>query len=196
MNEEVMVVETAQLSPLFRGRAFDLIRDDASAILETIKTRHFFVARADAEVEPKWRQIIPYVVVTHGDDVFTLRRLRKQTEARLHDKVSIGIGGHINPGHDVLAGLQKELDEEIAINDPYELEFAGILNDESTEVSRVHLGAVYVLRASSANVSVRETEKMTGSFVTRRELASMRDAMETWSQVVYDSLLRDALLKE
>ncbi|HEY2094190.1 MAG TPA: NUDIX domain-containing protein [Thermoanaerobaculia bacterium] len=191
MNEEVMVVETAQLVPLFRGRAFDLIRDDAPAILELIKGRHFFVARADAEVEPKWRQIIPYVVVMHGNDVFTLRRLRKQTEVRLHDKVSIGIGGHINPGHDVLAGLQKELDEEIAIDDLYELEFAGILNDESTEVSRVHLGAVYVLRASSANVRVRETEKMTGSFVARRELASMRDAMETWSQVVYDSLLKE-----
>jgi predicted NUDIX family phosphoesterase len=191
MNEEVMVVETSQLVPLFRGRAFNLIRDDADAILEVIKAQRFFVARADAEVEPKWRQIIPYVVVMHGDDVFTLRRLRKQTEARLHDKVSIGIGGHINPGHDLLAGLQKELDEEVAVEDPYELDFAGILNDESTEVSRVHLGAVYVLRASGANVHVRETEKMTGSFVPRRELAAMRDAMETWSQVVYDALLKE-----
>ncbi|HEV8433529.1 MAG TPA: NUDIX domain-containing protein [Thermoanaerobaculia bacterium] len=191
MNEEVMVVETAQLVPLFRGRAFDLIRDDAGAILDVIKAQHFFVPRPDAEVEPKWRQVIPYVVVVHGDDVFTLRRLRKQTEARLHDKVSIGIGGHINPGHDVLAGLQKELDEEVAVGDAYELEFAGILNDESTEVSRVHLGAVYLLRASSANVHVRETEKMTGSFVARRELAAMRDAMETWSQVVYDALLKE-----
>ncbi|HEX3583616.1 MAG TPA: NUDIX domain-containing protein [Thermoanaerobaculia bacterium] len=191
MNEEVMVVETAKLAPLCRGRAFDLIRDDADAILEVIQSQHFFVARPDAEVEPKWRQIIPYVVVMHGDDVFTLRRLRKQTEARLHDKVSIGIGGHINPGHDVLAGLQKELDEEVAVEGSYALEFAGILNDESTEVSRVHLGAVYVLRASSANVHVRETEKMTGSFVPRRELATLRDAMETWSQVVYDALLKE-----
>jgi len=191
MNEEVMVVETSRLVPLFRGRGLDLIRDDADAILDVIKGHHFFVARADAEAEPKWRQIIPYVVVMHADDVFTLRRLRKQTEARLHDKVSIGIGGHINPGHDLLAGLQKELDEEVAVEDPYELEFAGMLNDESTEVSRVHLGAVYVLRASSASVHVRETEKMTGSFVSRRELAAMRAAMETWSQVVYDVLLKE-----
>jgi predicted NUDIX family phosphoesterase len=190
MTEEVMVVETAALTPLFRSRTLDLIRDDAAAMLDLIAARHFFVPRPDAEVEPKWRQVIPYVVVMHGDDVFTLRRLRKQTEARLHDKVSIGIGGHINPGHDLLAGLQKELDEEVAIDDPYALEFAGILNDESTEVSRVHLGAVYILRASSANVRVRETEKMTGSFVARRELAAMRDAMETWSQVVFDALLK------
>ena len=186
-----MVVETALLAPLLLGRSFDLIRDDATAILHVINARHFFVVRGDAEVEPKWRQIIPYVVVMHGDDVFTLRRLRKQTETRLHDKISIGMGGHINPGHDVLAGLQKELDEEVTIDGAYELEFAGILNDESTEVSRVHLGAVYVLRASTANVRVRETEKMTGSFVARRALASMRDAMETWSQVVYDALLKE-----
>jgi predicted NUDIX family phosphoesterase len=191
MNEDVMVVETARLAPFFRERTFDLIRDDAAAMLELIAAQHFFVARAEAEVQPKWRQIIPYVVVMHGDDVFTLRRLRKQTEARLHNKVSIGIGGHINPGRDVLAGLHQELDEEIAIDDPYTLEFAGILNDESTEVSRVHLGAVYVLRASSANVRVLETEKMTGSFVARGELASMRDAMETWSQVVFDALLKE-----
>jgi len=189
--EDVMVVETAALAPFFKGRAFDLIRDDAAAMLDLIAAKHFFVAREDAEVQPKWRQIIPYVVVMHGDDVFTLRRLRKQTETRLHDKVSIGIGGHINPGHDVLAGLHKELEEEIAVNDPFALEFAGILNDESTEVSRVHLGAVYVLGASSANVSVRETEKMSGSFIARHDLGAMRDAMETWSQVVFDALLKE-----
>jgi predicted NUDIX family phosphoesterase len=183
-----MVVETSALAPHFRGRAFDLIRDDAAAILDVIASQHFFVPRAEAEVQPKWRQIIPYVVITHRDDIFTLRRLRKQTEARLHDKVSIGIGGHINPRHDVLAGLRKELDEEVTIDDAYDLEFAGILNDESTEVSRVHLGAVYVLRASSANVRVRETEKMTGSFVSRSELAAMREAMETWSQIVFAAL--------
>src|SRR5206468_2507086 len=85
MNEDVMVVETAALEPHFRGRAFDVIRDDAPAIMALIASQHFFVPRAEAEVQPKWRQIIPYVVITHGDDVFTLRRLRKQTEARLHD---------------------------------------------------------------------------------------------------------------
>src|SRR5437762_13268160 len=103
MNEDVMVVDTAQLAPFFKGRAFDLIREDAAAMVDLIAARHFFVARADAEVSPQWRQIIPYVIVMHGDEVFTLRRLRKQTEARLHDKVSIGVGGHINPGHDLLA---------------------------------------------------------------------------------------------
>lgn len=189
MNEDVMVVNTSDLQPFIRGRAFDVIRENTDAIFELIASKHFFIARADAEVSPQYRQIIPYVVVTHGENVFTLRRTKKQNEARLHDKISIGIGGHINPGHDVLAGLRKELDEEVAVEEPYTLEFAGILNDESTEVSRVHLGAVYVLAAPNANVHVRETEKMIGSWTSRRDLAAMREAMESWSQIVFDQVL-------
>lgn len=189
MNEDVMVVKTSDLAPHISGRGFNVIRDDTDAILQLIRAKHFFIPRVEAEVSPQFRQIIPYVVVMHGGDVFTLRRTKKQNEARLHDKISIGIGGHINPGHDVMAGLRKELDEEIAVEEPFDLQFAGILNDESTEVSRVHLGAVYVLRAPSANVSVRETEKMIGSWVSRRNLASMRDAMESWSQIVYDQVV-------
>src|SRR5436190_18974290 len=109
MSEEVMVVETALLEPHFRGRRFDLILDDAPAMLELIASKHFFVPRPEAEVEPRWRQIIPYVAIVHDGSVFTLQRTAKQTEARLHHKYSIGIGGHINPGHDLSAGLKKEL---------------------------------------------------------------------------------------
>src|ERR1051325_7734179 len=82
-----------------------------------------------------WRQIIPYVVIRHGDETFALTRTTKQTEAQLHHKVSLGIGGHINPGHDLVDGLQKELDEEVRIDGDYELQFVAVLNDESTEVS-------------------------------------------------------------
>ncbi len=189
MNEDVMVVNTSDLAPYIRGRAFDVIRENSGAILALIAAKHTFIARATAEVSPQYRQIIPYVVVTHAGNVFTLRRTKKQNEARLHDKISIGIGGHINPGYDVMAGLRKELEEEVAVEEPFALDFAGILNDESTEVSRVHLGAVYLLRAPNANVHVRETEKMTGSWTSRRDLAAIREAMESWSQIVFDQLL-------
>lgn len=189
MSEAVMVVPTSELTPFFRGRTFDLIRDETDAMLALVAARHTFVPRDEAEVSPQYRQIIPYVLITHGDDWFVLRRTTKQTEVRLHHKVSLGIGGHINPGHDLRAGLQKELDEEVQIDDPYELEFVGILNDETTEVGRVHLGAVYVLRASSARVRVLETEKMIGEWTARVALAGLRDSMETWSQVVCDTVI-------
>lgn len=185
MPEQVMVVPTDELTPLLEGA----ITRDADALLDLIEERHTFIDRDLAERSPEWRQIIPYVVIRHDDDVFTLRRTSKQTESRLHHKVSIGIGGHINPGHDLVDGLQKELDEEVRIGGDYDLHFAGILNDESTEVSRVHLGAVFLLDSATADVVVLETEKMTGGWMSRRELAAARDAMETWSQIVYDEFL-------
>jgi predicted NUDIX family phosphoesterase len=189
MNEEVMVVEAADLQPFLAGRPTAIIREGSDGILRLIGSEHFFVDRATAEVSPRWRQIIPYVVVRHEDSCFLLRRTRKQNEARLHDKLSLGIGGHINPGHDLLSGLRKELEEEVRIDDAYELAFAGILNDEATEVGRVHLGVVYVLRASSARVRVLETEKMKGEWVPLAGLGAQRAAMESWSQIVYDQLL-------
>ncbi len=188
-HEDVMVVNTSALVPLFGGRGANLIRDTAPQIIDVIEKTHFFILRADAEVSPQFRQIIPYVVVTHGDDVFTLRRTPKQSEARLHHKVSIGVGGHINPGHGIVEGMQKELDEEIEVAGDYDLDFAGILNDDSTDVGRVHLGVVYVLRSAGTNVRVRETEKMTGQWLHKRELAPLREDMETWSQIVYDAIL-------
>lgn len=190
MNEEVMVVRTEDLRPFLDGRPFDLIREETAAILQLIERAHFFIARAEAEVSPQYRQIIPYVVARHAGDVFVLTRTAKQNEARLHHKISIGIGGHINPGHDLPGGLRKELEEEVFVDTPYELRFAGIINDESTDVGRVHLGAVYELFASTPAVRVRETEKMTGEWRPRAALGALRDAMETWSQIAYDALLR------
>lgn len=184
--EQVMVVATEKLRPYFTTT---LIRHDTKAILDLIEQEHTFLDRPVAEVSEEWRQIIPYVVIRHGDDVFVLERTSKQTEARLHHKLSLGIGGHINPGHDLMAGLRKELEEEVHVGSEYALTFAGILNDESTDVGRVHLGAVFLLEASSPAVTVLETEKMRGSWRPCAGLAAAREAMESWSQVVYDELL-------
>jgi predicted NUDIX family phosphoesterase len=119
-----------------------------------------------------------------------LQRTPKQTEARLHHKLSLGIGGHINPDTpDLFDGLQKELEEEVDVAGDYDLTFVGILNDDTTDVGRVHLGAVYVLDAHDGNVTVRETEKMSGRWVERGDLAEHRQAMETWSQIVYDAFV-------
>lgn len=186
MDENVMVVATNLLQPFFTAA---LVRAHSNAILDSIAANHIFIPRAKAEVSPEWKQIIPYVLIRHRDDYFVLQRTAQQTEARLHHKVSLGIGGHINPGHDLLQGLHKELDEEVDVRGTYDLEFAGILNDDSTDVGRVHLGAVFLLDTQEARVTVKETEKMTGRWMPRSELASVREAMESWSQIVYDELI-------
>lgn len=191
MSEEVMVVRRADLEPHIGGRKYDLIREDTATILKLIETQHFFINRPIAEISPEFKQIIPYVAIRNGDDYFLLKRTTRQTESRLHHKLSLGIGGHINPDTPtVLGGLRKELDEEVAIEEPYQLRFVGILNDDTTDVGRVHLGAVFILDSPTRHVSVRETEKMSGSWVARAELGPLHEAMESWSQLVYDALIR------
>ena len=189
MSEQVMVVEREALEPFFVAQG--LVQDGTDPVFDIIVERHFFIDRPTAEVSPQYKQIIPYVVIRHDGSYFMLKRTQKQTESRLHHKLSLGIGGHINPDTpDLLGGLQKELDEEVAIAGDYDLTFVGILNDDSTDVGRVHLGAVYVLDAHDDRVTVLETEKMTGSWVRKEDLAQHRDAMETWSQIVYDAYIR------
>jgi predicted NUDIX family phosphoesterase len=181
-----MVVRTVDLQPFFAGR---LIRDGARQILDIIASKHFFIDRPIAEVSPEYRQIIPYVVVRNEDDYFVLVRTTKQTESRLHHKLSLGIGGHINPGHSLLEGLQKELDEEVSIGTTYDMEFVGIVNDDSTDVGRVHLGAAYLLEAAGKEVIVKETEKMSSRWMPRAALREARTAMESWSQIIYDQFI-------
>lgn len=188
MTEQVMVVAREDIAAHLVE--YGLVTDHCDALFETIVDRHFFIDRPTAEQSPQYKQIIPYVVIRHDDAYFLLQRTPKQTEARLHHKLSLGIGGHVNPDTpDLLDGLQKELEEEVEVVGDYDLTFVGILNDDLTEVGKVHLGAVYVLEASSGDVRVRETEKMSGRWVPRAELAASREAMETWSQIVYDEFI-------
>jgi predicted NUDIX family phosphoesterase len=188
MTEQVMVVEREALASFLVERG--LVQEETDQVLDIIVERHFFLDRPTAEISPQYKQIIPYVLIRHEQSYFLLQRTQKQTEARLHHKLSLGIGGHINPDTpDLLDGLRKELEEEVNVEGDYDLSFAGILNDDTTDVGRVHLGAVYILDTFDANVTVRETEKMTGRWVPRGELAQHREAMETWSQIVYDAVI-------
>ena len=190
--EQVMVVERERLAPYLVERG--LVREQLDEILDAITGAYFFLDRPTAEVSPRYKQIIPYVVIRHEERYFLLQRTQKQTEARLHLKLSIGVGGHINPDTpDLLDGLHKELEEEVHVAGDYDLTFAGILNDDTTEVGSVHLGAVFLLDAHDPDVTVRETEKMAGRWADVTELASVREQMETWSQIVYDALIAPPL---
>lgn len=188
--EQVMVVERESLAPYLIERG--IVQEGNDDVFDRIVDLHFFLDRPTAEVSPQYKQIIPYVVIRHGESYFLLQRTPKQTEARLHHKLSLGIGGHINPDTpDLLDGLQKELDEEISIAGDYDLTFIGILNDDTTDVGKVHLGAVYLLDTHDSRVTVRETEKMTGRWVGRAELATLHADLESWSQIVFDAVIKN-----
>ena len=208
--EFVYVVERSRLFDLSFPHGFVAAagpggdRKAAADRIARIRTHGFFVERRAAEQNSAWKQVIPYVVVRRGDAILLLERKKKQGEARLHGKLSIGVGGHINPidldsgaARDVLLeGLRRELDEELSVKGTLDVRIAGFLNDDSTDVGAVHYGLVAVADARQAEVAIRETEMMDGRFIPRGELQELartqRERFESWSSLLLDQL--DAVL--
>jgi predicted NUDIX family phosphoesterase len=147
-------------------------------------------------------------MVMHGDEILLLRRLAQGGESRLHGKLSIGVGGHINPvddggaaggpaargaGADLLdAGCRRELEEEIDLRCPYTLSAVGVINDDASDVGSVHFGLVNVARCETPDVAIRETEVLEGSFVTLGALRELHRTepgrFETWSALIIERL--------
>jgi predicted NUDIX family phosphoesterase len=124
-------------------------------------------------------------------------RGKKAGEQRLVAKGSIGIGGHMNDTDESLfawdeaayrAGVEREVNEEITIGSSFEDRIVALLNDDTTEVGRVHLGIVHVFRLAEPKVEKREAMITNLAFLTRDELMARRDTLETWSQLCVDSL--------
>lgn len=148
-----------------------------------------FRPRAEVEPDRAWKQVIPYLVLRDGDRYFLMRRTRAGGDARLHDRWSIGVGGHLNPGDgDLAGGLRREWHEELVTDFAPEFELIGLLNDDTTDVGSVHLGAVYLADAAGRAVAIRETHKLSGAFAERQEVASVVDRMESWSALVFEHL--------
>jgi len=195
LPEKVLVIQNKLLTAHIRNRSGCLITEQKDQIFDKILINQGFMLRDDAEYDFGHKQVIPYVIIRHGNNYLLLKRLTGQTEKRLHNKYSLGIGGHINPDPStsedniVINGLLRELNEEISVDKHADLNFIGIINDESNSVSRVHLGLLYELQATSPGFRVLETDKMTAQWVAEDELSKFYEGLETWSQIVYDQYI-------
>ena len=195
MSEEVLVVNNNYLHPYLNNSGSSFIADSKDQLFDLILDKHFFMSRDLAEYNFEHKQVIPYLIIRNNDSYLLLQRTSKQSEKRLHNKFSLGIGGHINPessdhGNNlIIGGLYKELNEEVLINKPYDLKFIGTINDESNSVSKVHLGLLYELEVQSAEYEVLEKDKMSAHWENRDNLIKYYDRMETWSQIVCDNYI-------
>lgn len=187
LDEQVLVVPRAALVP---GEGWLGVRRlDLGNALAVVGRHGFFMRRGEAEEDPTHKQVIPYLVLRDGDRWFLMRRTRAGGDARLHDRWSIGVGGHLNPGDvDVAGGLRREWGEELVAGFEPEFTPVGLLNDDTTPVGSVHVGLVYVADAAGRPVAIRETDKLTGAFASTAEVAAVRDGLETWSRLVFDAL--------
>ncbi len=190
------------LVPFGAEAAGELLNTEES-FLAKANAEGFFVERPRAERTPAWKQIIPYGVVICDDRILVVRRLAQGGESRLHDKLSIGIGGHINPVDDEPAAVQaaagadlfsaaalRELEEELKIEGTYTTRSVGVLNDDSNPVGAVHLGLVLVVQVRGT-VEIRETDVLAGEWATREELKERLASganFETWSRLLVEQI--------
>jgi predicted NUDIX family phosphoesterase len=159
-----------------------------------IRELHFFKPRVEVESDPGFQQIIPYVVFRHRNRYLLTHRLRASSEKRLRKQYSLGIGGHINPGDleagdPILDGLKREWQEEVAYDGRFEARLLGFLNEDSSPVSKVHLGVVFLVEGDTPDIKIRETDKLAGELLTLTDMRVYYLAMESWSQIVYDRLV-------
>jgi predicted NUDIX family phosphoesterase len=191
-SEQVLCVEREDMFP--DGAWHGFVSKELDRHQAVIREHHFFMARDSVENDPAYQQIIPYVVFRHDNHYFLTHRLRASSEKRLRKQYSLGIGGHINPGDleagdPILDGLKREWNEEVVYDGRFEAQLLGLLNDESSPVSKVHLGVVFLVDGDSPNISIRETDKLAGELLTLEEMRIYYLGMESWSQMVYDRLM-------
>lgn len=203
-NENVLVFPRSLFEQLgvFQGFSAEVNRY-LPTILE--KKNNSFMARAQAETNSAFKQIIPYVIITDGKSILHYVRGKKAGEQRLVAKGSVGIGGHINNEDETLFGLnsfgleafqdavKREVCEELSIQGVFNARPVGLINDDSTEVGSVHFGVIHVLFCTPDQVKKNEQVITQVEFVPIDELKAKREHMETWSHICLDNL--DAILK-
>jgi len=168
-----------------------LIAADNADYAELIEKNKEFLPRSHMETDPSYKQIIPYLIYTHDGKYFLMQRQPKASETRLQSKYSLGIGGHIRQediqGADIATWARREFEEEVIFNGSYTIEPLGLLNDDTNDVGKVHIGFVFLLHGDSADITVQE-ELKSGTLLTLDECKILYSSMETWSQIIVDYL--------
>ena len=189
-EEQVLVVERKVLehAGMFQGLTFDVDRYLRKLFVSGIPR---FMPRSQAEKDPAYKQLIPYVIMTCDGKYLSYVRGRRAGETRLVGHRSIGIGGHINPVDwtlfsaepykTYLEAVEREVAEEVSVETSHNDRVVALLNDESNEVGRVHLGIVHCWMLDAPKVNKREQMITQMAFMTPAELQEVRDTMETWS---------------
>ncbi len=197
-EEQVLVVkrEVIEQIGMFEGLVFETDRYLDRIFVQGVPR---FMPRSQAEQDPSYKQLIPYVIMTAGGKYLSYVRGSRAGETRLVGNRSIGIGGHINPADDMplfntdfyetyLAAVEREVDEEVCVEARHSDRIVALLNDESNEVGSVHLGVVHLWNLDEPKVAKREQMITQMAFMTAGELEQVRDSLETWSALCLSRL--------
>ena len=191
-DQMVLVSEAALIHSIGAFQGYSL---EPERYLATVFAEHNsrFMRRAEAESDPRFKQLIPYVILRTDRSIFTYVRGKQSGESRLVLRRSIGLGGHIEPTDDrtlfspdqssYLAAADREVDEEVQVGRVLAKRIVGLINDDSDEVGKVHLGIVHIWDLAAPDVKKREAAITQTRFATVDELQLELNDLESWSQI-------------
>lgn len=178
----------------------------------------------DIEHKPEWQQIIFYGLIRQGDKFFVYQRGGENSsyvEKRLFGKISVGIGGHIEPFDTGLTdSLYRELDEEVVFKkngqeinlknkegkvtkksfaNLADIYISGLIEDETHDVEAVHLGLACEINLidSDLTVEIREEENIEGRMVNLKEYQNWAKRegviVEFWTQIFIKEINKEGI---
>ena len=191
--EHVLVVPTPVFHEVghFQGFCTE-VEPYLESLLDPVHTS--FQPRDRMEEDPQHKQLIPYCIFQCDGQVFYYKRGNAQGESRLHAKRSIGVGGHISSIDQASAdgayreGMRREIEEEVFLEADYSESLVGLINDDESDVGRVHLGIVHVFQLKEPKVRPREASMIETGFAPPAQLIAEADQFETWSEICLKNL--------
>lgn len=199
MDELVFAIPTVELWDLVPYNEKGFIHGN-SDVLKKIVQNGLYRKRNELEEDPSFKQIIPYAIISYKESYYLFKRISGQTEKRLHNKFSLGVGGHMNPDKSIeskeqylIDELKRELFEEVKLLNAClieDIEFVGFINDDTISVGSVHIGLLYHIHVSNKDVYINETDKMTADWIEKSDLAEFYEGMETWTKITFDCYIK------
>jgi predicted NUDIX family phosphoesterase len=156
------------------------------AVLNNINSFSEDYLRHEAEQNYNYQQIVSYIIFMHNEKLFLMQRSQKSSEKKLNNKFSIGIGGHLRKDDlqkDIMSWGLREFYEEVDYKGEYDISLLGMINDQSNEIGKLHLGLVYLMKGKSSKISIK-SELKSGKLVFKDELFNYYNNLESWSKLI------------
>ena len=193
-EERVLCFERKLLEDLgvFQGLSLDV---DKYLPVVTASKNIIYRNRSEAELDRRYKQLIPYVLVICNGKILRYRRGKGGGEKRLHGLFSVGVGGHISEEDNGLFAksvgyhdsMRRELMEEVAIEGAKDVAVA-LINDDSSDVGYVHFGVVHVLEVGNEDVAGNRSGILAPEFVPIADATKDLSEYESWSKFCLEQL--------
>jgi predicted NUDIX family phosphoesterase len=197
-DENILVVPRSKLFTDPTAPQGFLKLENFDDVQQKIEASKEFLPRSFMELDPSYKQIIPYLIFMHEEKLFLMQRAGSAGEQRLKNKYTLGIGGHIRErdiaGATMFDWATREFHEEVAYQGNLDIRPLGLINDETNAVGQVHLGFAFLLLGDSPDIAIK-SELAQGALYSLEQCKQFFEHMETWSQIAF-AYLEQEFFKE